>query len=210
MNHVITIAREYGSGGGEIAEKLAEKLGIKSYDEKLLEIAAKESGIYPEFFAGQDEKHTSGFRTSFQLFGSTSDDRREVFGGYFDRPMEDEAFFALFQTMENLADAGPCILVGRCAEFALRKRGNIIRVFIGARHDDRVKRVSETHHLTEEEALERIHRYDKRRASHYRYYTDRRGDETRYFDISLNSSLVGIDGCVDIILRYVELAEKDR
>ncbi len=209
MNLIITIAREYGSGGDEVAEKLAKKLGVNCYDEKLLEIAAKESGINPAFFEDEDIKEAGGFLSALNIQESGSD-HIAGFGGVFDRPATDDAFYAVWDTIEELAQKESCVIVGRCAEFALRKYDNVISVYIGARRADRIKWVQDHFDLSEKDALARIDRYDKRKDRQYKYYTDREGDEARNFNLSMNCSVIGTDGCVELILDFLKLAEQNK
>ncbi len=210
MNQIITIAREYGSGGGEVAEKLAQRLGVNCYDEKLLEIAAKESGINPGFFDDDNIKETGGFLSALNTQESAGDHIGN-FGGYFDRPMSDEAFFAVWDTIEGIAQKESCVIVGRCAEFALRTYDNVFSVYIGAKHTDRVQWVMEHYHLNAPDAQKRIDQYDKRKDRQYKYYTDRAGDQARNFNLSMSSSVLGIDGCVDLIMDFLDIVNnKDK
>ncbi len=209
MNQIITIAREYGSRGGEIAEKLAEKLGVNCYDEKLLQLAAEESGINPAFFDDQNIKETGGFLSALNNQESAGD-HISSFGGYFERSTSDEAFYAVWDTIEKLAQKESCVIVGQCAEFALRDYDNVYSVYIGARHTDRVRWVQEHFHLNAPDAQKKIDQYDKRKDHQYKYYTDRAGDQARNFNLSMSSSVLGVDGCVQLILDFLDLANNKK
>ena len=136
---VITIGREFGSGGHEIGMKLAEKLGIKCYDKELLELAAKESGLCEELFASQDEKPTNSFLYSLVMdtysLGYTN--------SYVDMPINHKVFLAQFDAIKKLAERESCVIVGRCADYLLKDEPGCYRVFIHADKDFRIKRAKE-------------------------------------------------------------------
>ena len=165
---VITIGREFGSGGHEIGMKLAEKLGIKCYDKELLELAAKESGLCEELFASQDEKPTNSFLYSLVMdtysLGYTN--------SYVDMPINHKVFLAQFDAIKKLAERESCVIVGRCADYALEERDDVLSVFIHADLEDRIKNVAKLNELTDNKAKDLIHKTDKRRASYYNYYTN--------------------------------------
>ena len=199
---VITIGREFGSGGHEIGMKLAEKLGIKCYDKELLELAAKESGLCEELFASQDEKPTNSFLYSLVMdtysFGYSS-------AGFTDMPMNHKIFLAQFDAIKKIAEEGPCVLVGRCADYALEERDDVLSVFIHADLEDRIKNVAKLNELTDNKAKDLIHKTDKRRASYYNYYTNKKWGDAESYDICINSSKFGVDGCVKAIKDFLEL-----
>ena len=157
---VITIGREFGSGGHEIGQKLAERLGIKCYDKELLELAAKESGLCQELFASQDEKPTNSFLYSlvmdtYSLGYSNS---------YVDMPINHK----------KLAQKESCVIVGRCADYALEDDPFAVSVWIKASLDKRVERIKKMYDLSESKATDLIQKTDKRRASYYNYYSSNR------------------------------------
>ena len=148
-NTIITIGREFGSGGCEIGHKLAEKLGIKCYDKDMLDLAAKESGICEEIFESHDEKPTSSF-----LYSLVMDTYSMGYSGntYTDMPINHKIFLAQFDTIKKMADEGPCVIIGRCADYALEDYPNVVSVFITGDEADKIKRVSELYNVDEAKA----------------------------------------------------------
>ena len=203
-NTIITIGREYGSAGRQIGYKVAEDLGIKLYDREMLERAAKESGICEELFETHDEKPTNSFLYSLVMdsysFGYPS-------SSYTDMPINHKIFLAQFDTIRKIASEGPCILVGRCADYALEEFDNVLSVFIHADMDARVRRIARIYDLTDAKAKDRIIKTDKKRSSYYNYYTSKRWGEVDSYDLCLNSSVFGIDGTVDMIKQAIEVKE---
>ena len=200
-NTIITIGREFGSGGCEIGHKLAEKLGIKCYDKDMLDLAAKESGICQEIFESHDEKPTNSFLYSLVMdtysFGYSS-------GSYTDMPLNHKVFLAQFDAIKKIAKAGPCVLVGRCADYILRERDDVLNVFIHADMASKINRAVTYFGITEDQAPALLKKKDKARSNHYKYYTDQDWGMASNYDLSLNSGALGIDGCVDVILKALE------
>ena len=201
-NTIITIGREYGSAGRQIGYKVAEDLGIKLYDREMLERAAKESGICEELFETHDEKPTNSFLYSLVMdsysFGYPS-------SSYTDMPINHKVLLAQFDTIKNIAKEGPCVIVGRCADYALEERDDVLSVFIHADLEDRIKNVAKLNELTDNKAKDLIHKTDKRRASYYNYYTNKKWGDAESYDICINSSKFGVDGCVKAIKDFLEL-----
>jgi cytidylate kinase len=202
---VITIGREFGSGGHEIGQKLAEKLGVKCYDKELLEIAAKESGLCEELFASQDEKPTNSFLYSlvmdtYSLGYSNS---------YMDMPINHKVFLAQFESIKKLAKKGSCVIVGRCADYALDDNPYAISIFIKADLDKRIERIKKLYELTDSKAADLIQKTDKRRASYYNYYSSKKWAEAGSYDLCIDSGELGIDGTNELILKYIEIKEKE-
>lgn len=201
-NHIYTIGREFGSGGKEIGVALANRLGVKCYDKELLKEASKESGYCAEIFENHDEKPTNSFLYSLVMDTYS-------FGGYssapfMDMPLNHKIFLAQFDTIKKLADKEPCVIVGRCADYALEDYKNCLNIFIHADLDSRIKRISKKMNLPANKAREVIQKTDKQRASYYNYYTSKKWGDSKSYDLTLNSSRLDIDGCVDIILAYRE------
>ena len=148
-NTIITIGRQFGSGGHEIGTKLAEYYGIKLYDKEMLAVAAKESGICKELFESQDEKPTNSF-----LYSLVMDTYSMGYpaGGYSDMPLNHKVFLAQFDAIKKIADEGPCVLVGRCADYALEEYDNCVNVFIHADLNARIRRVARLYDLTDAKA----------------------------------------------------------
>lgn len=205
MKTIITIGRQAGSGGKEIGEKLAAALNIKCYDRELLEIAAKESGLCEEIFENHDEKPTRSFLYSLVMdtysYGYSS-------AAYPDMPINHKVFLAQFDAIKKIAEEGPCIMVGRCADYALEDSYNCLRLFLNAPLDTRVARVANLHDMSLAKAKERILKSDKQRASYYNYYTNKKWGDANSYDLCINTSILGIDGTVEMIKSIVETKEK--
>jgi cytidylate kinase len=207
-NKIYTIGREYGSGGREVGEKLAERLGIKCYDKELLQRAAKESGFCEEIFENHDEKPTNSFLYSlvmdtYSVSGYTSTP-------FLDMPLNHKVFLAQFDAIKKLAEAESCVIVGRCADYALADNPDCLNVFIHAPIENRIRTVSKRNNLTENKAKDTIQKQDKQRASYYNYYTSKKWGDSSSYNLSLDSSKLGIDGCVEMILKYRELMDANR
>lgn len=202
---IITIGREYGSAGREIGYKVADHLGIKLYDKEMLARAAKESGICQELFETHDEKPTSSFLYSLVMdtysLGYSA-------GSYADMPINHKVFLAQFDTIKKIASEGPCILVGRCADYALEDFPNVLSVFIHADLNARIRRIARIYDLTDAKAKERIQKTDKERSSYYNYYSNKKWSDANSYNICLDSSVLGIDGTAEAIERLVEIKEK--
>ncbi len=201
MNHVVfTIGREFGSGGKAVGELLAKRLGIKCYDKELLKLAAKESGFCQDIFEHQDEKPTSSFLYSlvmdtYSISGYSS-------APFLDMPLNHKVFLAQFETIKKIASEESCVIVGRCADYALAECKTCINVFIHADMDDRIRVVMERDGLSENKSKDLIQKTDKQRASYYNYYTSKKWGDCKSYHLSLDSGRLGIEGCVDMILDY--------
>ena len=186
-NLIITIGRECGSGGRHIGQALAEKLGIKCYDKELLNLAAKESGLCKELFETHDEKPTSSFLYSLVM------------------PINHKIFLAQFDTIKNLADKESCVIIGRCADYALADYPNVISVFITADEDVKIKTLMERHKITESQAKDLMIKTDKKRSSYYNYYSSKRWGDSKSYDLCMNSSKIGYDGVVKMIQEFAKI-----
>lgn len=200
---IVTIGREFGSGGREIGQKLADKLGIEFYDKKLLQMAAKESGFCEEIFERQDEKPTNSFLYSL-VMDSYSLNRYST-APFLDMPLNQKVFLAQFETIKKLAAKGSCVIVGRCADYALADSPHCISVFLHADLEFRMKRIAEELDVTENKAGDLIMKKDKQRASYYNYYTRKKWGDARTYDLTLDSGKLGIDGCVTLLEEYIKL-----
>ena len=203
-NTIITIGRQYGSGGREIGYKVAEHLGIKLYDKEMLARAAKESGICEEIFESHDEKPTNSF-----LYSLVMDTYSMGYSGstYSDMPINHKVFLAQFDAIKKIANEGPCILVGRCADYALESYENVVSVFIHADLDARVRRIARIHDMTDAKAKDIIIKTDKKRASYYNYYTNKKWSDAESYELCLNSGELGVEGTAQAIAQYVALKE---
>lgn len=206
MNSIITIGREFGSGGREIGKIIAEKYGIPFYDKELLEEAAKHSGICKDLFVKNDENCSSSFLYSLVMgtYPVTADGRINP-----EMPLNHRIFLAQFDTIKKLADS-PCVIVGRCADYVLQEHKNLISVFITGDMPEKKRRINERYDIEKQKTESFIRKTDKRRANYYEYYTDRKWGAADNYDICLNSSKVGIDGAVGLICSYIELVEASR
>ncbi len=203
-NTIITIGREYGSAGREIGRRIAEDFGIKLYDKEMLARAAKESGICEEIFESHDEKPTNSF-----LYSLVMDTYSMGYSGntYTDMPINHKVFLAQFDAIKKIADEGPCILVGRCADYALESYKNVVSVFIHADLDARIRRIARLYDLTDAKAKDRILKTDKQRSSYYNYYTNKKWSNADSYELCLNSAELGIEGTAKAIEQYVMLKE---
>jgi cytidylate kinase len=201
MKTVITIGRQFGSGGREIGEKLSKAYGINYYDRELLTRAAKESGFCEEILQNHDERPTNSFLYNLVIdtysFGYNS-------SSFVDMPISQKVFLAQFDTIKKLAEEGPCVIVGRCADYALEGRDNVINLFIYADEDFKIKRVMDIYDLDESKARDMINKKDKQRQSYYNYYTNRKWGKADTYDLCINSAVLGIDGSVKLIKQFVE------
>ena len=201
-NMIITIGRQFGSAGREIGYLLAEKYGIPLYDKEMLKRAAKESGICEEIFETHDEKPTNSFLYSLVMdtysLGYSS-------SGYSDKPINHKVFLAQFDTIKKIADEGPCILVGRCADYALEEYDNVVNIFVYADLDVRIRRIARIYDLTDAKAKDMIIKTDKKRASYYNYYTNKDWGAAKSYDLCINSGKRGVEGTAKAIMEYIEL-----
>lgn len=205
---VYTIGREFGSKGKEVARKLAEKLEIKYYDKELLAQAAKDSGFCEEIFENHDEKPTNSFLYSLVMDTYSAGNYSAT--SFLDMPLNHKVFLAQFDAIKNIADQEEnCVIVGRCADYALANHCDTVNVFIRADIDDRAKTVSKRLELKENKAKDLCLKKDKSRASYYNYYTSKKWGDARSYDLCLNTSKISVDECVDLIIQFGKMADKN-
>lgn len=204
MRSIITISREFGSGGREIGKILAEQLGIPFYDKELLEMASKESGICKELFVSHDESYTSSFLYSLVMgtFPVTPDGRINP-----EMPLNHKIFLAQFETIKNIAENGPCVIVGRCADYVLKGNENVINFFVMGNMHEKKKRILERYDIEKNKVEDFIKKTDKRRANYYNYYTDMKWGEAKNYDLCINSSKTGIQGAVELMKAYINIKD---
>lgn len=204
-NFVITIGRQFGSGGHVVGEKLAQRLGIPYYDKNLLAEAAKDSGICQEMFEDHDEKPTHSLLfslvTGMQMRGDVS-------SMYMDMPLNHKIFLAQFDAIRRIASEGPCVIVGRCADYVLRDKKDAVSVFVKADMKSRMARVIERNGVAPEKAEEFIRRADKQRAGYYNYYATSTWGDVNNYDLCVDTGKLGLDGSVELIEQYLHLREK--
>ncbi len=203
MKSVITIGREFGSGGREIGRRLAEQYGIPFYDKKLLEESAKQSGICEELFVRHDESMTNSLLYSLVLgtYPTSADGMI-----YPEMPLNHRIFLAQFETIKKLGQS-PCVIVGRCADYVLQDNPNRISVFVTGRMFEKKRRIAERYDIEKPKIEEFIRKTDKRRANYYEYYTDNKWGVASNYELTVNSSIIGIEGSVKLISEYVALRE---
>ncbi|MEY8352149.1 cytidylate kinase-like family protein [Lachnospiraceae bacterium 54-53] len=204
-NLVIAVGRQCGSSGRIIGQKLAEALGIKCYDKELLALAAKNSGICEELFETHDEKPAGSFLYSLVMGTNTIGVGSS---GFMDMPINHKIFLAQFDTIKQLADEESCVIVGRCADYALEDYPNLVSVFITANDEDRIKSLKDLYHLDDAKARDLMIKTDKRRSSYYNYYSNKKWGDVKSYDLCVNRSAVGVDGAVKLIRDFADLKMK--
>ncbi len=203
MNTIITIGRQFGSGGREIGEKLAKHYGIKYYDKELLTRTAKESGFCEEMMHNHDERPTNSFLYNLVMdtysFGYNS-------SAFVDMPISHKVFLAQFDTIKKIASEGPCVIVGRCADYALSEYQNCLHVFIHADEKSKIKHIMEKHGdvTSEQKARDMMIKKDKQRQSYYNYYSSKKWGRVDSYDLTINSGILGEDGTVKLLIQYIE------
>lgn len=206
MNKVITISRQYGSGGREIGEKLAKSLGIPFYDNELITRAAKESGFAESAFANAESKATNSLLYSIAM-GMSAYGSHEL--GYSSLSLDDRIFIAQSDVIRRLAKEGPCVIVGRCADYVLKDMDNVVNVFICADMKYRIQRAITMYDLPENKAEENILKADKRRANYYNYHANEKWGKAANYHLSIRSDYIGIDSAVEVIKCYVTSSKID-
>ena len=205
LSPIITVGRQYGSGGREVAKKLAEIMNIAFYDKELLAEASKDSGICQEVMETYDEKQ--GKRSFFAMM-SGFQGRIDPGSMYLEMPLNHRIFLAQFDTIRRIADEGPCVIVGRCADYVLRDHENVLNVFIKASMEERVKRIERLYGLDPLKAEESIRKADKQRATYYNYYATGTWGDVANYHLCMDTGVLGIDGTVELIRRAVELQQE--
>lgn len=197
---IVTIARQYGSGGREIGEKVAAALGISFYDKELITLAAQKSGMNVNILHSADEKATNSLLYTLAMGSS-------IYGSgsmNYDIPINDRLFITQCDIIRNLAEENSCVIVGRSADYVLRNNARHIGVFIYANIEDRTRRVAERHNLSESDARALILKTDKRRANYYNFYTGQKWGKYDNYHMSVDSSLLGIEGTAKLIAQFAE------
>ena len=203
---VITIGRQFGSGGRAIGKAVAEKLGIPFYDKEIIKHIAQKSGLSREILDDYDERPTNSFL--YSLVMDTYSAGSYVSAPFLDMPLNHKVFLAQFDTIKKIAEKEPCVIVGRCADYALANQPNVMNVFIRADLDDRIKIISKRLDITENKAKDMILKNDKQRASYYNYYTSKKWGDTSSYDLCINTSKISVDDAVDLILDFRKYMDK--
>lgn len=210
MKTILTIGRQYGSGGREIGQKVADHYGIKFYDRELLKLVAKESGFCKEIIQREDERPTSSFL--YNLVMDTYSFGNNAATAFTDMPLSQKVFLAQFETIKSLADKGPCVFIGRCADEALIDRDNVISIFIHASEEFRINRVRSYPEYDEQEQRGKritdfMAKIDRQRQSYYNYYASGKWGRADTHDFSIDSSMLGIDGTVHLLTQLIDAFE---
>ena len=196
---IITVGRQHGSNGHEIARLLAEELNMKCYDKEIVDEAAANSQFSKEIFDSYDEKRVSAYVIPTPHYVGMNEGFR----------LNMQVAAAQFDAMRNLADKGNCIFVGRCADYVLRNRSDVLSVFIMADMPFRIKTIMQRKGLNEDQAKKLIKEVDKDRASYYKYYTDQIWGESENYDLCIDSSRIGVKGAVEVIKANISALEQN-
>lgn len=193
---IITIGRQFGSGGHEIGEKLAKELGIRFYDKDLLKVIAKESGLCEKVLESYDEKPTNSL-----LYSIVMDVYPSVM--YSGPTIDQQIYQATYDTIRKLA-AESCVIVGRCADYILRDCPELVSVFVHASSDFRAARVAEEYQVTDAKARDMLTKTDKKRSSYYNFQSEKKWGAASSYNLCIESSALGIEGSVKLITDYIQ------
>lgn len=204
--YIVTLARQYGCGGRIVGKKLAEKLGYNYYDNDLIKMAAKTNGVDENYYRDADEKARSKFSSVF-AYGSPT-------GGYFmpmysDLVVNDQLFYTQAAIIKEIS-LNPCVIVGRCADYILRDKTNLVSIFLHANMETRKLRLSERYGIEDKNLDKLITKADKRRATYYNTYTDQQWGDSKRYDLCIDTSRITIDQVVEVITNYLELLDKNK
>lgn len=196
---IVTIGRQFGSGGRSIGEKVAKKLGVPFYDKELISLAAKESGIDPDIFKNVDEKAANSLLYSLSMglysFGSG-------FQAMGDLPVNDKLYMLQHKIIKDIARKGACVIVGRCADYVLREQPNVVNIFIYADMEYRKQESVKRHGIDAARAEHIINKTDKSRANYYSFYSGQKWGMAENYDLCINSAKIDEDSIVDLIIAY--------
>ncbi len=202
--YVITIARQYGSGGKTIGRRLAERLQIPVYDREIITMASEDSGLNATLFS--DERLRPDFLERLRSHYRGGAPAAIDSAGAYSR--DDKLFDYQSKIICRLADEGPCVIIGRCGDFILRDRADVVRVFVHASPDFCLEQAMRVNSMAAEDVQRKIEEIDAHRAKYYRYHTKHDWYDARNYDLSLNSSVLGFDGVLEEILAYMEVRSK--
>ena len=201
MNKIITITRQFGSGGREIGKKLAEAYGIPFYDNEIISRAAKDNGFAEAAFERAEDKASNSLLYSIAMGMNVFSSQDVGFSGL---SLDDRIFLAQSKVIRNVAKEGPCVIVGRCADYILKNQENVVNLFIRATLDFRIKRAIEVEGIPKEKSAEMVMKKDKSRANYYKYHSGERWDNVLNYDFAIRSDLCGIDGTVACLKAYLD------
>lgn len=200
MNKVITIGRQFGSGGREIGQKIAEAYGIPFYDNELISRAAKESGFAEETFHRAEEKATNSLLYSLAMGINVYGNQDFGIGGL---SLDDRIFLAQTNVIRKAAEEGPCVIVGRCADYVLREQPGVVNIFVHASLDFRMQRAVEKYGIDKKVVAEQIVKKDKQRANYYNYHVGEKWFNLTNYELVIRSDVFGIDRTVETIQAYL-------
>ena len=200
---VITIARQYGSGGRYIGELVAKELGIPFYDENLITLAAEKSDICHEAAVEADERNASSLLYTLAT-GSTA----MLHSPHYNMPINDRLFLVQSEIITEAAQNGSAVIVGRCADYVLRDDPHVLSVFVHADSEVRAKKVAERNGITKSEAYSLVSKTDRRRANYYNFYTGKRWGEMANYDLCINTGKLGVENAAKLIVDYARTLQK--
>ena len=220
-NIIITISREYGSGGRDVGRILAGELGLPIFDKEIIHMAMEKSGMSEDFVAKHGESVPSKFRQNLQRlslnvpniripsgYNSAVAMSRTAGASNNNQSNADKLFFAQSSVIKEIAGMGGCVIVGRCANYILKEHPNLLSVFIRGNLDDRMNRAVETYGMTEKDAAREVVKIDKHRANYYKFYTDKVWGAVDNYDLVINTSYTDICGAVGVIKAMVGVKRK--
>jgi len=201
MNRVITISRQYATGGREIGRMIGEHYGIPVYDNDLISLAAKESGFTESFFEKPEDKASNSLIYSIAM-------GLNVFGahGYSKEVLsiDDRVFLAQSDIIRKVANEGPCVIIGRCADYVLREYEKTVNIFLWGQIEARIKRAIDVYGMSHSKAEENVLKVDKKRANYYNYHSDRKWGRADNYDICLQTDIIGIENSAKMIINYID------
>lgn len=199
---IITIGRQLGSKGREIGRALAAKLNIPFYDKELIVEAAKQSGLSERMFENMDEKPTNSFLYSLVMSMQPGSGLYNQYNNFLNN---DSIFKIQSDVIRSIADKGSCVIVGRCADYVLRGRENLVRVFIHADAKTRTERIMLRDNVSEKDARNAVSKADKRRGNYYNFYTNGVWGDVNNYDIAIDSGRLDVNKCVQLLADYIHL-----
>jgi cytidylate kinase len=207
MNTVITIGRQYGSGGRELGQIVAKKLGIEFYDEELVTMAAEKNKMHKDILKAVDEKATKSLLYTLVTGGDMRFLNSSV---QYEMPINDKLFITQSEIIKNLSEKSSCVIVGRCADYVLRDSAQkCVHLFVYADIEDRIKRISQKYDLTPEKAKEKINKIQKTRKAYYNYYSNQEWGNVSNYDMCINSARLGLEKAADVICDFVKKATEE-
>lgn len=199
---IITITRQYGSGGHDISKLLAQKLDIPFYDKELISLAAKESGVSPEVFAQADEKRSNSLLYSLSTGLYTYGNGYSTMG---DLPMNDRLYILQHKIIKEKAEKETFVVVGRCADYILKEYDNVVKVFVYADIDARTRRAVERQDIEPSRARQAVAKADKNRANYYSFYSGQKWGAPENYDLCINSTRLSAEQAADIVIEYIKI-----